>query len=366
MLNLDDEAARGTPACGSGIWSGFKKRGTDFMAKAFAVAGASGTVGREVLQALAEAGVAAAEVAALASDRSAGTGLTFGEDEEIVTQDIAAHDFASSKVTVFCTAAAVAAAQIPRVARGGGWAIDASAHSRLDPAVPLIVPGVNDTAEILDRADKRIVAYPSACVAMLARALKPLHDAAGCKRAVAATYQSVSEAGKDAMDELFGQTRNVYVNMPLERAHFAKQIAFNTIPHCGNFLDDGTTTEEAALAKETPRLLPGVKVAATCVRVPAFVGHGMAVTAEFEKPMGTAQARAMMKHMPGLAVVDHRHEHGIVTPLETQGEGDVFASRLRDDPSAPNLILFWLAADNLRGCLAQPIARIALALAEKG
>lgn len=336
------------------------------MAKAFAVVGASGTVGREVLQALAEAGVAAAEVAALASDRSAGTGLTFGEDEEIVTQDIAAHDFASTKVTVFCTAPAVAAVQIPRAARGGGWALDASAHSRLDPSIPLIVPGVNDTAEILDAAKKRVVAHPSACVAMLARALKPLHDAAGCKRAVVATYQSVSEAGKDAMDELFGQTRNVYVNMPLERAHFVKQIAFNTIPHCGNFLDDGTTTEEASLAKESPRLLAGAKVVATCVRVPTFVGHGMAVTAEFEKPMGTAQARAMMKRMPGLAVVDHRHEHGIVTPLETQGEGDVFASRLRDDPSAPNSISFWLAADNLRGLLAQPIARLALALAEKG
>lgn len=334
------------------------------MAKAFAVVGASGTVGREVLQALAEAGVSVGDVAALASDRSAGTGLTFGEDAEIVTTDIATHDFAATKATIFCTAAAVAAAQLPRAARAGGWVLDTSAHSRLDPAVPLIVPGVNDTPEILAGASKRVVAFPSACVSMLVRALKPLHDAAGCKRAVVATYQSVSEAGKDAMDELFGQTRNVYVNMPLERAHFVKQIAFNTIPHCGNFLDDGTTTEEASLAKETPRLLTGIKVAATCVRVPTFVGHGMAVTAEFDRPMGTAQARAMMKRMPGLGVVDHRHEHGIVTPLETQGEGDVFASRLRDDPSAPNAISFWLAADNLRAALAEPIARLALALAE--
>ncbi|MCM0021229.1 MAG: aspartate-semialdehyde dehydrogenase, partial [Tagaea sp.] len=193
------------------------------MAKAFAVIGASGTVGREVLQALAEAGVTAAEVAALASERSAGTGLTFGEDEEIVTQDIAAHDFAATKVSIFCAAGAVAAVHVPRAARAGGWALDASAHSRLDPAVPLIVPGVNDTAEILDAASKRVVAFPSACVAMLARALKPLHDAAICKRAVVSTYQCVSEAGKDAMDELFGQTRNVYVNMPLERVNFVKQ-----------------------------------------------------------------------------------------------------------------------------------------------
>jgi aspartate-semialdehyde dehydrogenase len=335
------------------------------MAKIFAVIGASGTVGREVLQALAAAGVTVAEVAALSSDRSAGTGLTFGEDTDIVTQDIAAYDFAGTKVSIFCTAAAIAAVQVPRAVRAGGWALDASSHSRLDPAVPLIVPGVNDTAEILDLAAKRIVAYPSACVAMLARALKPLHDAASCRRAVVATYQSVSEVGKDAMDELFGQTRNVYVNMPLERVHFVKQIAFNTIPHCGNFLDDGTTSEEASLAKESPRLLAGMEVAATCVRVPTFVGHGMAVNAEFEKPMGTAQARAMMRRMPGLSVVDHRHEHGVVTPLETQGEGDVFASRLRDDPSAPNAVSFWLAADNLRGCLAEPIARLGLALADK-
>lgn len=335
------------------------------MAKAFAVIGASGTVGREVLQALAAAGVTVEEVVALASERSAGTALTFGDDSDIVTQDVAAYDFAGTKVAIVCTAGAVAAAQVPRASRGGGWVLDTSAHSRLDPAVPLIVPGVNDTAEILDAATKRVVAFPTACVAMLARALKPLHDAAMCRRATVATYQSVSEVGKDAMDELFGQTRNVYVNMPLERVHFVKQIAFNTIPHCGNFLDDGTTSEEASLAKETPRLLPGIKVVGTCVRVPTFVGHGMAVTAEFEKPMGTAQARAMMRRMPGLSVVDHRHEHGVVTPLETQGEGDVFASRLRDDPSAPNAVAFWLAADNLRGCLAEPIARLALALADK-
>ena len=336
------------------------------MGKAFAVVGASGTLGREVLQALAEAGVKAEDVAALASDRSAGTGLTYGEDDEVVTKEIGAHDFSKTKVTVFCTAAAVASTHVPRAAKAGGWALDASAHSRLDAQVPLVIPGLNDTDEVLAKAAKRVVAFPNACVSMVARALKPLHDAATCKRAVVSTYQCVSEAGKDAMDELFGQTRNVYVNMPLEREHFVKQIAFNTIPHCGNFQDDGSTSDEAALAHETPRLLPGVKVAATCVRVPTFVGHGISVVAEFAEPMGTAQARAMMKRMNGVAVVDLRHEQGIVTPLETQGEGSIFVSRIRDDSSAPNSIAFWLAADNLRAALATPIARLALELAARG
>ncbi len=336
------------------------------MGKAFAVVGASGTLGREVLQALAEAGVKAEDVAALASDRSAGTGLTYGEDDEVVTKEIGAHDFSKTKVTIFCTAAAVASTHVPRAAKAGGWALDASAHSRLDANVPLVIPGLNDTDAVLDKAVKRVVAFPSACVSMVARALKPLHDAATCKRAVVSTYQCVSEAGKDAMDELFGQTRNVYVNMPLEREHFVKQIAFNTIPHCGNFQDDGSTSDEAALAHETPRLLPGMKVAATCVRVPTFVGHGISVVAEFAEPMGTAQARAMMKRMNGVAVVDLRHEQGIVTPLETQGEGSIFVSRIRDDASAPNSIAFWLAADNLRAALATPIARLALELAARG
>jgi aspartate-semialdehyde dehydrogenase len=336
------------------------------MGKAFAVVGASGTLGREVLQALAEAGVKASDVAALASDRSAGTGLTYGDDDEIVTQELGAHDFSTTKVTIFCTAPAVAATHIPRAAKGGGWVLDATAHSRLDGHVPLVVPGINDTDEILAKATKRVVAFPSACVSMVARALKPLHDAATCKRAVVSTYQCVSEAGKGAMDELFSQTRNVYVNMPLERENFVKQIAFNTIPQCGNFLDDGSTTDEAALTKETPRLLPGAKFAATCVRVPTFVGHGISVVAEFAEPMGTAQARAMMKRMNGLAVVDLRHEQGIVTPLETQGEGSIFVSRIRDDSSAPNSIAFWLAADNLRAVLAMPIARLTLELAARG
>ena len=232
--------------------------------------------------------------------------------------------------------------------------------------MPLVVPGINDTDDVLGKAAKRIVAFPSACVAMVAHALKPLHDAATCKRAVVSTYQCVSEVGKGAMDELFSQTRNVYVNMPLERENFVKQIAFNTIPQCGNFLDDGSTTDEAALVKETPRLLPGAKFAATCVRVPTFVGHGISVVAEFAEPMGVAQARAMLKRMNGLAVVDLRHEQGIVTPLETQGEGSIFVSRIRDDSSAPNSIAFWLAADNLRAVLAMPIARLTLELAARG
>ncbi len=336
------------------------------MGKAFAVVGASGTLGREVLQALAEAGVKSDDVAALASDRSAGTGLTYGDDDEIVTQELGAHDFSTTKVTIFCTAPAVAATHIPRASKGGGWVLDATAHSRLDGHVPLVIPGINDTDAVLGKAAKRIVAFPSACVAMVAHALKPLHDAATCKRAVVSTYQCVSEAGKGAMDELFSQTRNVYVNMPLERENFVKQIAFNTIPQCGNFLDDGSTTDEAALVKETPRLLPGAKFAATCVRVPTFVGHGISVVAEFAEPMGVAQARAMMKRMNGLAVVDLRHEQGIVTPLETQGEGSIFVSRIRDDSSAPNSIAFWLAADNLRAVLAMPIARLTLELAARG
>ena len=335
------------------------------MARKIAVVGATGTVGREVLQELALRGVPSGDVVALASERSIGVTLSYGEETELVTNDLAQFDFSQAAVAIFCTAAAVSAAAIPRAAKAGSWIVDTSAHFRFDADVPLVVAGVNDTPETFARAKRRIVAVPGACVTMFARALYPLHEKARAKRAVLSTYQAVSEAGRAAMDELFNQTRSVYVNQTLERNHFAKQIAFNSIPHCGAFENDGRTADEKALALEPRKILGGdLAVVATCVRVPSFVGHGISVAVEFEEPLGVAQARNLLIRDDNIGLVDHRAVEGFVTPLETQGETKIFISRLRDDPSVANGLAFWLAADNLRAASSLPIAALALTLAE--
>lgn len=335
------------------------------MSKRIAVVGATGTIGREVLQELAAQGIEVGEVAALASERSVGVTLSFGEDADVRTDDLASYDFSDTKVAIFCTAPAVSAANAARAAKAGAWVVDTSAHFRLDMDIPLIVAGVNDDDATLARAKRRIVAVPGACVTMLTTVLAPLHKAAIVKRVIVSTYQSVSEAGKPAMDELFSQTRNVYVNQPMERTNFAKQIAFNVIPQCGSFENDGRTTEERALAMETRKVLAGdIGAIATCVRVPTFVGHGIAAVVEFAEPMGIAQARSMLMRAEGLAIVDHRAEEGFVTPLETQGEQKFYVSRLRDDPSVPNGLAMWIAADNMRTALSTPIVVLALKLAE--
>ncbi|MBI1244724.1 MAG: aspartate-semialdehyde dehydrogenase [Alphaproteobacteria bacterium] len=337
------------------------------MGKRIAVVGATGTVGREVLQELAARGVDVAEVAALASERSIGVGLSYGEDAEIRTDDLAGYDFAGTGAAIFCTAPAVSAANVPRAAKAGVWTIDTSSHFRLDHDVPVIVAGVNDDAPTLARAKRRIVAVPGACVTMLVQVLSPLHKAANVRRAIVSTYQCVSEMGKAAMDELFGQTRNVFVNQPMERTHFAKQIAFNVIPQCGGFEKDGHTTDERALATEVRKILASdTGVFATCVRVPTFVGHGISAVVEFAEPMGVAQARSMLARAEGIAVVDHRSDEGFVTPLETQGEQKIYVSRLRDDPSVPNGLAMWIAADNLRTASSAPIADLAIRLADNG
>lgn len=336
------------------------------MAKRIAVVGATGTIGREILQELAARGVDAGDVAALASERSVGVTLSFGEDADVKTDELATYDFAGTEVAIFCTAPAVSAANVPRAAKAGAWVIDTSSHFRMDVDVPLIVAGVNDDTATLMRAKRRIVSVPGACVTMLTQVLAPLHRAATARRMIVSTYQCVSEAGRAAMDELFSQTRNVYVNQPLERANFAKQIAFNVIPQCGSFETDGRTTEERALAMEPRKILAGdVGTIATCVRVPSFVGHGIAAVVEFVEPMGVAQARSMLMRTDGIAVTDHRAEEGFVTPLETQGEQKVYVSRLRDDPSVPNGLAMWIAADNLRTASSAPIVVLALALAER-
>jgi aspartate-semialdehyde dehydrogenase len=335
------------------------------MTKRIAIIGATGTVGRELLQELALRGVPAGDVAALASERSIGVTLSYGEEAEIVTNDLAAYDFKGTAVAIFCTAAAVSAANVARAAKAGVWTIDTSAHFRMDADVPLVVAGVNDTPATFARAKRRIVAVPGACVTMLARALHPLHEKGKTKRAVVSTYQAVSEAGRAAMDELFNQTRSVYVNQTLERQHFAKQIAFNSIPHCGAFETDGRTADEKSLALEPRKILGGdLQTVATCVRVPAFVGHGISVVAEFAEPMGVAQARNLWIRNEDIGLVDHRAAEGFVTPLETQGETKIYISRLRDDPSVANGLAFWIAADNLRAASSLPIASLALTLSE--
>jgi aspartate-semialdehyde dehydrogenase len=313
-----------------------------------AVAGATGAVGREMLTTLAEREFPADEVVALASERSVGSEVSFGEDEVLKVQDLEAFDFAGFDIALFSPGAKVSAVQAPRAAKAGCVVIDNSSHFRMEPDVPLVVPEVNAEA-IAGYSRRNIIANPNCSTIQMVVALKPLHDLAGLARVVVCTYQSVSGAGREAMDELFDQTRAVYMNQPLEKRNFTKQIAFNVIPHIDVFMDDGATKEEWKMVAETKKILdPDIEVSATCVRVPVFIGHAEALHLEFRKPVTVKAARAALAKAPGISVVDHRVDEGYVTPAECAGEDPVYVSRIREDRTVKHGLSMWVVADNLR------------------
>ena len=313
-----------------------------------AISGATGAVGREILTTLAEREFPADEVVPLASERSAGVRVSFGEDDELKVQDLSKFDFKGIDIVLSSPGAKVSAEHSPRAARAGAVVIDNTSQFRMDPDVPLVVPEVNPEA-LAGYERRNIVANPNCSTIQMVLALKPLHEIARIKRVVVATYNSTSGAGKDAMDELFNQTRGIYVNEPVRPEQFTKQIAFNVVPHIDVFMDDGSTKEEWKMVVETKKILdPTIKVAATCVRVPVFIGHAEAVNVEFESPIDEEEAREALRQQPGITVIDHRMDEGYVTPAECAGEDAVFVSRIRSDPTVENGLMLWVVADNLR------------------
>ncbi|WP_114229039.1 MULTISPECIES: aspartate-semialdehyde dehydrogenase [Sphingomonas] len=331
-----------------------------------AVVGATGSVGREMLQILSERQFPLDEVAALASSRSQGDIIDFGDTGETLKVNNLEHfDFEGWDMALFAAGGEVSKVHAPRAAAAGCTVIDNSSYFRMDPDVPLIVPEVNPQA-IAGYHAKNIIANPNCSTAQMVVALKPLHDAARIKRVVVATYQSVSGTGKAGMDELFNQSRNIFVGDSAEPHVYPKQIAFNVIPHAGDFLDDGSTTEEWKLVVETKKILdPRIKVSATCVRVPVFVGHSEAINIEFEDEISAAQAQEILREAPGIMLVDKREPGGYVTPVECVGDYATFVSRVREDPTIENGLSLWVVSDNLRKGAALNAVQIAELLGRK-
>jgi aspartate-semialdehyde dehydrogenase len=313
-----------------------------------AVVGATGNVGREMLQTLAEREFPADEVVALASERSVGREVSYGEKTTLKVQSLADYDFTGTDLALFSPGSKVSAEFAPKAAAKGCIVIDNTSQFRMDPDIPLIVPEVNPGAAA-GYTKRNIIANPNCSTIQMVVALKPLHDAFGIERVVVSTYQSVSGAGKEGMDELFNQTRAVYVNDPLEAKQFTKQIAFNVIPHIDVFMDDGSTKEEWKMMVETKKILDSkIKVTATCVRVPVFIGHAEAVNIQFSKEVSANDARKILRDAPGVSVIDHRANEGYVTPEESAGEDAVYVSRIREDSTIENGLNIWVVADNLR------------------
>ncbi|MEN8708627.1 MAG: aspartate-semialdehyde dehydrogenase [Paracoccaceae bacterium] len=329
------------------------------------VAGATGNVGREMLNILAEREFPADEVVALASRKSMGTEVSYG-DKTLVTQDIDSFDFTGYDIALFAIGSEATKTYAPRAAKVGCVVIDNSSLYRYDPDVPLVVPEVN--AEAVDGVRKKnIIANPNCSTAQMVVALKPLHDRARIKRVVVSTYQSVSGSGKDGIDELWDQTKGIYVPGQ-ERAPnvFTKQIAFNVIPHIDVFLDDGSTKEEWKMVAETKKILDTkIKVTATCVRVPVFVGHSEAINIEFEDFLDEDEARDILREAPGIMVIDKREDGGYVTPIEAVGDFATFISRIRQDSTIENGINLWCVSDNLRKGAALNAVQIAEVLGRR-
>ncbi len=312
-----------------------------------AVVGATGNVGREMLDILAERAFPADEIVAIASRRSQGVEVSCGE-RTLKVKALEHFDFSDVDICLMSAGSAVSKEWSPRIAAKGAVVIDNSSCWRLDADVPLVVPEVNADA-VAGFRKKGIIANPNCSTAELVVALKPLHDRARIKRVVVSTYQSVSGAGREAMDELFAQTRAVYVTDPIEPKQFPKRIAFNVIPQIDVFMDDGFTREEWKLVAETKKMLdPKIKLVATCVRVPVFIGHSEAVSIEFEAPISADEARELLRNAPGCLVVDKREAGGYVTPYESAGEDATYISRIREDPTVDNGLVLWIVSDNLR------------------
>ncbi|OGS55748.1 MAG: aspartate-semialdehyde dehydrogenase [Erythrobacter sp. RIFCSPHIGHO2_12_FULL_63_10] len=331
-----------------------------------AVVGATGNVGREMMQVLAERAFPVDEVAAVASPRSTGTEVEFGDTGRMLKcRNIEHFDFAGWDIALFSAGGGPAKEYAPKAAAAGCVVIDNSSYWRMDPDVPLIVPEVNPDA-IAGYVKKNIIANPNCSTAQLVVALKPLHDAATIKRVVVSTYQSVSGAGKAGMDELFEQSRAIFVGDPVLPSKFTKQIAFNVIPHIDSFLDDGSTKEEWKMVVETKKILdPAIKLNATCVRVPVFVGHSEAVNIEFENELSADQAMEILREAPGVMLIDKREDGGYVTPVECVGDGATYISRVREDPTVEHGITLWCVSDNLRKGAALNAVQIAELLGRK-
>ena len=313
------------------------------------VAGATGNVGREVLNILAEREFPIAEIAVLASSRSQGEMVDFGDtDKQYKVQNIEHFDWNGWDMAIFAIGSEATLKYAPIAAAAGCVVIDNSSLYRMDPDVPLIVPEVNPEA-IDGYKRKNIIANPNCSTAQLVVALKPLHDFAKITRVVVSTYQSVSGAGKEGMDELFEQSRNIFVGDSAEPRKFTKQIAFNVIPHIDSFLDDGYTKEEWKMVVETKKILdPKIKLTATCVRVPVFVGHSEAVNIEFEREISAKKAQSLLREAPGVMLIDKREDEGYITPVEAAGDDATYVSRVREDPTVENGLVLWCVSDNLR------------------
>lgn len=313
------------------------------------VAGATGNVGREMINILAEREFPIDEIAVVASSRSQGDQIEYGETGKMLTiKNIEHFDPTGWDMALFAIGSDATKVYAPKFAAAGCVVIDNSSLYRMDPDVPLIVPEVNPDA-IDGYKAKNIIANPNCSTAQMVVALKPLHDKATIKRVVVATYQSVSGAGKAGMDELFEQSRNIFVGDPAEPKKFTKQIAFNVIPHIDSFLDDGSTKEEWKMVAETKKILdPKVKVTATCVRVPVFVGHSEALNIEFEEEISAQEAQDILREAPGVMLIDKREDGGYVTPIECVGDYATFISRVREDSTVDNGLSLWCVSDNLR------------------
>ncbi len=330
-----------------------------------AVVGATGNVGREMLAILEERLFPADEVIALASRRSIGVEVSYG-DKTLKCKDLENFDFSGVDLVLMSAGGTVSKEWSPKIGATGAVVIDNSSAWRMDPRVPLIVPEVNPDA-VLGYDKLNIIANPNCSTAQLVVALKPLHDRAKIKRVVVATYQSVSGAGKDAMDELWMQTKKLYVGDEIVPEQFPKQIAFNVIPHGGDFMDDGYTTEEWKIEVETKKILdPKIKLTATSVRVPVFVGHSEAVNIEFENEISADEAREILREAPGLMVIDKHEDGGYATPLDCVGEFATFVSRIREDHTVDNGLSLWVVSDNLRKGAALNAVQIAELMLNKG
>ena len=334
------------------------------MSYVIAVAGATGNVGREILNILADRDFPVSRVDVLASRRSQGKEVSFG-DKTLKVSAMEHYDWSQADIALFSCGSSATKEFAPKAAKAGCIVIDNSSLYRMEDDVPLIVPEVNPEA-LGDYKKRNIIANPNCSTAQLVLALKPLHDVAKIKRVVVATYQSVSGAGNAAMDELFTQTRAVFVNDELKVENFTKQIAFNVIPHIDVFLDDGSTKEEWKMVSETKKIIdPSIELTATCVRVPVFVGHSEAVNIEFEKPLSEKQARDILREAEGVLVVDKREDGGYVTPIECVGDYATFVSRIRKDPTVENGLNLWVVSDNLRKGAALNAVQIAETLIAK-
>lgn len=326
-----------------------------------AVVGATGAVGREMLKTLAERQFPISEIAAVASARSTGKEISFGNDKVLQVKNLDSFDFKNWDIALFSPGASISAVHAPRAAAAGCIVIDNTSHFRMEPDVPLVVPEVNPND--LKKAKRSIIANPNCSTIQMVVALKPLHDLFTIKRVVVSTYQAVAGAGKEGMDELMFQARASLVGDAIKPEQFTKQIAFNCIPHIDRFMDDGSTKEEWKMAVETRKILdPDIAVMATCVRVPVFIGHGEAVHVEFEEPVDLEKARDVLRNSPGVILHDRREDGGYVTPLECVGEDASYVSRLRIDPTVPHGLSFWCVSDNLRKGAALNAVQIAEAM----